>query len=56
VLHVLAILLALAAVAAMTVAIAGMVTDRLGGRTGGLIRALALVCFAGAVVCNVLAH
>jgi hypothetical protein len=56
VLHVLAILLALVTVGCMVIAIAGMVTDRLTDRTGWLVRALAVVCFAGAVLCNVLAH
>lgn len=34
----------------MVVAIAGMVTGRPGDRAGGVIRAVALVCFVGAVV------
>jgi hypothetical protein len=54
--RVLAALLALIAVACMTVAIVGMVTGRPGARAGGLLRALALLCFVGAVVLNVLAH
>jgi hypothetical protein len=56
VLHVLAILLALVAVGSMVVAIAGMVTERMTAKTGWLVRVLAVLCFAGAVVCNVLAH
>jgi hypothetical protein len=56
VLHVLAILLALVAVGCMVAAIAGMVTGRLTDRTGWLVRALAVACFAGAVLSNVLAH
>ena len=55
-LHVLAILLALVAVGCMVVAIAGMVTGRLADRTAWLVRALAVMCFAGTVVCNVLGH
>jgi hypothetical protein len=51
-----AALLALIAVVLMIVAIAGMVTGRPGDRAGGLIRVLALVCFGGAVLLNVLAH
>ncbi|MGI8428130.1 MAG: hypothetical protein ACR2OB_02245 [Solirubrobacteraceae bacterium] len=51
-LHALAILFALVAIGAMVVAIAGMLTGRPGARTGGLIRVLAVVCFAAAVVLN----
>jgi hypothetical protein len=40
----------------MTVAIVGMVTGRPGDRAGWLIRALAVVCFAAAVVLNAAAH
>jgi hypothetical protein len=51
-----AAVLALIAVALMTLAIAGMVTGRPGDRTGVLVRALALVCFGAAVALNVAAH
>ncbi len=47
---------ALAAIACMTVAIVGMVTGRPGARIGGLLRAIAVLCFATAVVLNVAAH
>jgi hypothetical protein len=56
VLHVLAILLALIAVGCMVVAIAGMVSGRLSDRSGWLVRAVAVLSFAGAVLCNVLGH
>ncbi len=52
----LAVILALTAVVLMLVAIAGMVTGRPGDRAGWVIRALALLCFAAAVVLNVAAH
>lgn len=51
-----AVLLALIAVVLLIVAIAGMVTGRPGDRAGWLIRVLALLCFGGAVLLNVLAH
>ncbi len=54
--RVLAALFALVAVALMTVAIVGMVTGRPGDRVGWLIRVVAVVCFATAVVLNVAAH
>jgi hypothetical protein len=54
--RVLAVFLALVAVLCMIVAIAGMVTGRPGDRAGFAIRAAALVCFALAVVLNVVAH
>lgn len=54
--RVLAAVLALFAVILMVVAIAGMVTGRPGERMGWLVRVLALVCFAAAVVLNVSAH
>jgi hypothetical protein len=47
---------ALVAVICLTVAIVGMVTGRPGDRLGVLIRVLAVVCFATAVVLNVAAH
>lgn len=55
-LRVLAAVLALIAVGCMSLAIVGMVTGRPGDRVGGLIRALAVLCFALAVVLNVIAH
>ncbi len=55
-LRVLAAVLALIAVGCMSLAIVGMVTGRPGDRAGGLVRALAVLCFALAVVLNVIAH
>ena len=52
----LAAVLALIAVACMSLAIVGMVTGRPGDKAGLLIRALALLCFVIAVVLNVAAH
>jgi VIT1/CCC1 family predicted Fe2+/Mn2+ transporter len=54
--RVLAALFALVAVALMSLAIVGMVTGRPSERAGWVVRVLALVCFAIAVVLNVLAH
>jgi hypothetical protein len=54
--RVLAALLALVAVACMTLAIVGMVTGRPGARAGGWIRLIALICFGAAVALNVAAH
>ena len=51
-LHVLAVAFAVIAAACLIVAIAGMVTGRHSARTGWLVRLLALVCFAAAVVLN----
>jgi hypothetical protein len=51
-----AAVLALIAVACMTVAIAGMVTGRPSDRAGMLVRVLALACFGAAVALNVAAH
>jgi hypothetical protein len=56
VLHALALVLAAIAVVSMVVAIAGMVTGTPGARAGGWIRALALACFAAAVVLNIASH
>jgi hypothetical protein len=56
VLHVLAIVFAVVAACCIVVAIAGMVTGRHSARTGWLIRLAALVCFAAAVVLNVVAR
>ena len=55
-LHALAVVFALLAIACLTLAIAGMVTGRQGARTGWLVRALAVLCFAAAVALNVAAH
>jgi hypothetical protein len=49
-LRIAAAVLALIAVACMTVAIVGMVTGRPGDRVGYVVRAVAVVCVAGAVV------
>ena len=51
-----AALLALIAVALMTVAIVGMVTGRPGDRAGLVLRAAAVLCFLTAVVLNAAAH
>jgi hypothetical protein len=56
VLRVLAAVLALIAVACMSLAIVGMVTGRPGDRAGWALRAGALVCFSAAVALNVAAH
>jgi hypothetical protein len=56
VLHVLSLVLALAAVACMSLAIVGMVTGRPTDRAGWALRAGAVLCFAGAVALNVAAH
>ena len=40
----------------MSVAIIGMVTGRPGDRAGYFVRAAAVLCFALAVILNVLAH
>jgi hypothetical protein len=52
----LAAVFALIAVVCMTAAIVGTVTGRPGALMGGLIRALAVLSFAVAVVLNVTAH
>jgi hypothetical protein len=52
----LAAVFALFAVVCMTLAIVGMVTGRPGDRAGGLIRVIAVLCFAAAVVLNIAAH
>jgi dolichyl-phosphate-mannose--protein O-mannosyl transferase len=54
--HVLAILLAIAAVACMIAAIAWMVTGRGSDREGWTIRAVAVGCFVAAVLLNIAAH
>ena len=55
-LRALAAVFALIAVVCMTVAIVGMVTGRPGDKLGGLLRVLAVLCFAAAVALNVAAH
>ncbi|MDQ6835902.1 MAG: hypothetical protein M3016_06905 [Actinomycetota bacterium] len=55
-LRVFSVVLAAVAVVCMVVAVAGMVTDRHTPRTGYLLRAVAVLCFAGAVALNVAAH
>ena len=55
-LHVLAVLFVLLAIACMTVAVAGMVTGRPSAKAGWIVRALAVLCFAAAVALNVAAH
>jgi hypothetical protein len=54
--RVLAAVLALIAVACMSLAIVGMVTGRPGYRAGWVIRVVALVAFAAAVALNAAAH
>jgi hypothetical protein len=53
VLHALSIASALAAVAFMALAIAGMVTGNADARRGFTLRAGAVLCFAAAVILNV---
>lgn len=55
-LHIGALLLAAIAVGCMIVAVAGMVTGRPSDRAGWALRAAAVLCFAGAVVLNAIAH
>ncbi|MBV8735339.1 MAG: hypothetical protein JO321_17720 [Solirubrobacterales bacterium] len=55
-LHVLAIVFAAIAACCIVVAIAGMVTGRQSARVGWLVRLLALICFAAAVVLNAVAR
>ncbi|HWF26668.1 MAG TPA: hypothetical protein VG275_14525 [Solirubrobacteraceae bacterium] len=55
-LHALAVVFAIAAVASLLVATAGMITGRPGARMGWLVRVLAVLCFAAAVAFNVAAH
>jgi hypothetical protein len=56
VLRALAAVLALIAIGCMSAAIVGMVTGRPSDKIGWLLRALAVVCFAGAVALNSAAH
>ena len=51
-----ALLLGVIAVVCMIGAIAGMVTHNQSDRTGWLLRAVAVACFAGAVVLASVAH
>jgi hypothetical protein len=55
-LHILAILFALGAIAALAVVIVGMVQKRMTDRQGFVLRAVALACFAVAVVLNVISR
>ena len=55
-LHALAVVFALVAVACLTVAIAGMISGRLGARSGWIVRVLAVLCFALTVAFNLAAH
>ncbi len=55
-LRAISVLFALAAVVCMVFAIAGMVTGRQGAMSGWVLRAVALLCFAIAVILNVVAH
>jgi hypothetical protein len=55
-LRALAVAFAAVAVGCMIAAIWGMVTGRPGARMGWVLRALALLCFAIAVVLNMIAH
>jgi len=52
----LAVVFAVIAVGCMVAAIVGMVTGRPGDKVGGLLRVLAVLCFAAAVALNVAAH
>jgi hypothetical protein len=47
--RVLALVLATVSVGCLVVAIAGMATDRFFGRSGLVLRIVAVLCFAGAV-------
>lgn len=51
-----AALLALVAVACMSLAIVGMVTGRPGDRAGWALRATAVVCFGAAVALGAASH
>ena len=51
-----AVMFTLIAVGCLVAAVVGMVTGRPGARAGGLLRALAVICFAAAVALNVAAH
>ncbi len=55
-LRILALVLALIAVACMSLAIVGMVTGRPSDRAGFALRAAAVACFGGAVALNAVAH
>lgn len=55
-LRIFALLLALVAVACMSLAIIGMVTGRPGDRAGLALRVAAVACFGAAVALNVAAH
>jgi xanthine/uracil permease len=55
-LRALAVVLGLIAAGCMIAAIAGMVTERQSARAGWILRAVAVACFAGAVVLGSLSH
>ena len=55
-LRVLAAIFALIAIALLVLAIVGMVTERFTDRTGWVLRAAALACFATTVILNTIAH
>jgi hypothetical protein len=55
-LRVLAAILALVAVACMSLAIVGMVTGRPGDRAGWALRTAAVLCFGAAVALNAIAR
>jgi hypothetical protein len=55
-LRVLAAILALVAVACMSLAIVGMVTGRPGDRAGWALRTAAVLCFGAAVALNSIAR
>jgi hypothetical protein len=55
-LHVLALLFALGAIALLATAIVGMIQKRMSDRTGWYVRALALGLFIVAVVLNVISR
>lgn len=52
----LAVVFSVIAVGFMIAAIVGMVTGRPGARAGGIVRVLAVLCFAAAVALNAAAH
>jgi hypothetical protein len=55
-LRALAIVFATIAVGCMVAAVVGIVTGRPGARAGGVVRVVALLCFAAAVALNAAAH
>jgi hypothetical protein len=55
-LRILALLLALIAVGCMSLSIVGIVTGSPNDNAGWALRVIAVVCFAGAVALNAVAH